>query len=61
MKNSDKLKRYSMFIEGGIVSALGIRLITKAGGGTSHITSLAFGLRFLPKFFFFKQKTAYEM
>ena len=42
MKNSDKLKRYSMFIAGVIFSALGISLITKAGLGTSPITSLAF-------------------
>ena len=49
MKNSDKLKRYSMFIEGVIFSALGISLITKAGLGTSPITSLAFVLTFLPK------------
>mgnify|MGYP001056298301 CR=1 FL=1 len=44
MKNSDKLKRYSMFIAGVIFSALGISLITKAGLGTSPITSLAFVL-----------------
>ena len=38
-----------MFIEGVIFSALGISLITKAGLGTSPITSLAFVLTFLPK------------
>jgi len=48
VKNSDKLKRYSMFIAGVIFSALGISLITKAGLGTSTITSLAFVLTFLP-------------
>ena len=47
MKNSDKLKRYSMFIAGVIFSALGISLITKAGLGTSPITSLAFVLTFI--------------
>ena len=40
MKNSDKLKRYSMFIAGVIFSALGISL-------TSPITSLAFVLTFI--------------
>jgi len=47
VKNSDKLKRYSMFIAGVIFSALGISLITKAGLGTSPITSLAFVLTFI--------------
>ena len=37
-----------MFIAGVIFSAQGISLITKAGLGTSPITSLAFVLTFLP-------------
>lgn len=41
------LKRYGMFIAGVIFSALGISLITKAGLGTSPITSLAFVLTFI--------------
>lgn len=40
-------KRYGMFIAGVILSALGISLITKAGLGTSPITSLAFVLTFI--------------
>ena len=40
-------KRYGMFIAGVIFSALGISLITKAGLGTSPITSLAFVLTFI--------------
>lgn len=40
-------KRYGMFISGVVVSALGISLITKAGLGTSPITSLAYVLTFL--------------
>lgn len=47
MKNSDMFKRYGMFIAGVIFSALGISLITKAGLGTSPITSLAFVLTFI--------------
>lgn len=47
MKNSDMMKRYGMFIAGVIASALGISLITKAGLGTSPITSLAFVLTFI--------------
>lgn len=47
MKNSDMLKRYGMFLGGVIFSALGISLITKAGLGTSPITSLAFVLTFI--------------
>lgn len=40
-------KRYGMFITGVIFSALGISMITKAGLGTSPITSLAFVLTFI--------------
>lgn len=47
MKNSDMFKRYGLFIAGVIFSALGISLITKAGLGTSPITSLAFVLTFI--------------
>lgn len=47
MKNADKVKRYGMFIAGVILSALGISLITKAGLGTSPITSLAYVLTFI--------------
>lgn len=47
MKISGILKRYGMFIAGVIFSALGISLITKAGLGTSPITSLAFVLTFI--------------
>jgi uncharacterized membrane protein YczE len=47
VKNSDMFKRYGLFIAGVIFSALGISLITKAGLGTSPITSLAFVLTFI--------------
>ena len=47
MKKTDWLKRYGMFIAGVIFSALGISLITKAGLGTSPITSLAYVGTFL--------------
>lgn len=47
MNNGDKFKRYGMFIAGVIFTALGISLITKAGLGTSPITSLAFVLTFI--------------
>lgn len=43
----DYRKRYGMFAGGVIASALGISLITKAGLGTSPITSLAYVLTFL--------------
>lgn len=45
--DKDMRKRYGMFIAGVIVSALGISLITKAGLGTSPITSLAYVLTFI--------------
>ena len=47
MKNPDMIKRYTMFMAGVIASALGISLITKAGLGTSPVTSPAFVLTFL--------------
>lgn len=47
MKNPDLIKRYTMFMAGVIASALGISLITKAGLGTSPVTSPAFVLTFL--------------
>lgn len=47
MKNPDLIKRYTMFMTGVIASALGISLITKAGLGTSPVTSPAFVLTFL--------------
>lgn len=47
MEDSDVLKHYGVFIAGVIFSALGISLITKAGLGTSSITSLAFVLAFI--------------
>ena len=47
MKNPDMIKRYTMFMVGVIASALGISLITKAGLGTSPVTSPAFVLTFL--------------
>ena len=47
MKNPDWIKRYTMFMAGVIASALGISLITKAGLGTSPVTSPAFVLTFL--------------
>lgn len=47
MKFVDWKKRYTMFMTGVIVSALGISLITKAGLGTSPVTSLAYVLTFL--------------
>lgn len=40
-------KRYGMFIAGVVFSALGISFITKAGLGTSPITSLAYVLTYL--------------
>ena len=40
-------KRYGMFSFGVVISALGISLITKAGLGTSPITSLAYVLTYL--------------
>ncbi len=47
MKNPEMMKRYTMFLTGVIASALGIGLITKAGLGTSPVTSLAFVLTFV--------------
>lgn len=47
MKLADWKKRYTMFMTGVIVSALGISLITKAGLGTSPVTSPAYVLTFL--------------
>lgn len=47
MKNPEVMKRYTMFLTGVIASALGIGLITKAGLGTSPVTSLAFVLTFI--------------
>lgn len=47
VKNRGWMKRYGMFMSGVIVSALGISMITKAGLGTSPITSLAYVLTFI--------------
>ena len=46
-KYRDMGKRYTMFLAGILFSALGISLITKAGLGTSPVTSLAYVLTFL--------------
>lgn len=47
MRDSQNLKKYGMFLAGLIFSALGVSLITKAGLGTSPVTSLAFVLTFI--------------
>ena len=39
--------RYGVFLAGVVLSALGIALITKAGLGTSAISSLAYVLTFV--------------
>ena len=47
MNRSLIIKKYGMFVTGLVFAALGISLITKAGLGTSPITSPAYVLTFL--------------
>jgi uncharacterized protein len=47
MSNAELIKRYSFFIIGLFFSALGITLITKAGTGTSPISSVPYVLCFI--------------
>lgn len=47
MNRSIVVKKYGMFVTGLVFAALGISLITKAGLGTSPITSPAYVLTFL--------------